>query len=103
VAAKEAERVEELRGEWRAGGLAVAGTKKVLEAVTNGQADEVWLSTTEGEADEIVQRALGTSASVRFAENPELLRDMEGVAASLRYKPEVAPRDNSGVERKVEA
>jgi peptide chain release factor subunit 1 len=99
VAAKEAERVEELRGEWRAGGLAVAGMKKVLEALTNGQADEVWLSTTEGEADEIVQLALATSASVRFVENPELLADMEGAVASLRYKPGVAPRDNSPVER----
>ena len=103
VEAEEAERVEELRGEWRAGGRAVAGTKKVLEALTNGQADEVWLSATEGEADEIVQRALGTSASVRFVENPELLADMEGVVASLRYKPDAAPRDNSPVERKVEA
>jgi len=103
VAAKEAECVEELRGEWRAGGLAVAGMKKVLEALTNGQADEVWLSTTEGEADDVVQRALATSATVRFVENPELLADMEGAVASLRYKPGAAPRDNSPLERKVEA
>jgi peptide chain release factor subunit 1 len=103
VAGKEVERIEELRGEWRAGGLAVAGTKEVLQALTNGQADEVWLSATEGRADEIVQRALGTSASVRFVENPELLADMEGAIVSLRYKPEVSSRDNSSIERKVEA
>jgi len=102
VAKEETDRIEQLRGEWRSGGLAVAGTKKVLEALTNGQADEVWLSRTEGEADDIVERALGTSASVRFVENPELLADMEGVVASLRYRPDAAPRGNSPVERKVE-
>ena len=101
VAGKEAERIEELRGEWRAGGLAVAGTRKVLEALGNGQADEVWIATNEGEADEIVQRALETSASVRFVENPGLLAEMDGIVARLRYKPGTKPREDSPVERKV--
>jgi peptide chain release factor subunit 1 len=103
VAKAETDRIEQLRGEWRSGGLAVAGPKKVLEALTNGQADEVWLSTAEGGADDIVQRALATSASVRFVENPELLAGLEGAVASLRYKPGAVPSDNSPVERKVEA
>ena len=99
VAPKEAERIEELRGEWRAGGLAVAGTRKVLEALGNGQADEVWIATKEGEADEIVQRALATSASVRFVDAPGLLAEMDGIVASLRYKPGTKPREDSPIKR----
>lgn len=96
--AKEVERVGELRGEWRAGGLAVAGTRKVLGALGNGQADEVWIATKEGEADEMVQRALATGASVRFVENADLLAEMDGVVARLRYKPGTSP-----MERRAEA
>ena len=53
--------------------------------------------------DEIVQRALATSSRVRFAENPDLLADLGGIVASLRYRPVASSRDNSPVERKVEA
>jgi peptide chain release factor subunit 1 len=108
------ERIERLRGEWRAGRLAVAGARNVLEALKNGQVDELWMSSAFAEnaaqpsrgmplADEIVQRALATSATVRFVENAELLGNMDGVVASLRYRPGATPRDNSPVERKVEA
>jgi peptide chain release factor subunit 1 len=115
LAKEEAERVERLRGEWRAGGLAVAGAKSVLEALANGQVDEVSIATrlegngvarAEGQpslADEIVQRALATSATVHFVEDAELLADMDGVVAGLRYRAGVKPRDNSTFERKVEA
>jgi len=98
VAEEEAKRIKELHDEWRGGGLAVAGTRKVLEALGNGQADEVWIATKEGEADEIVQRALATSASVRFVEDAGLLAEMAGVVARLRYKAGISP-----MERKAEA
>jgi peptide chain release factor subunit 1 len=114
LAKHEAERVERLRGEWRAGGLAVAGAKDVLEALAKGQVDEVSIATrlegnggarAEGQAplaDQIVQRAFATSATVHFVDDADLLADMGGVAASLRYRPGATPRDESRVERKVE-
>jgi peptide chain release factor subunit 1 len=114
LAKHEAARVERLRGEWRAGRLAVAGAKDVLEALAKGQVDEVSIATrVDGNggaradrqpslADEIVQRALSTSAAVHFVEDAELLADMGGIVAGLRYRPGVAPRDNSPVERKAE-
>ncbi|PYQ36645.1 MAG: hypothetical protein DMF55_04160 [Acidobacteria bacterium] len=115
VAARGRESVERLRGQLRAGGLAVAGVREVLEALEKGRADEVWITTALAETvptesrgsiplgDEIVQRALATSSRVRFAENPDLLADLGGIVASLRYRPVVSSRDNSPVERKVEA
>jgi peptide chain release factor subunit 1 len=115
VAKEETDRIEQLRGEWRAGGLAVAGAKPVLKALENGQVDEVTVALPAAGAggngsdrgpsltDEIVQRALATSASVRFVEDAELLADMDGVAARLRYKPNATPRENSTAERKAEA
>ena len=53
-------------------------------------------------ADAFVARALATDARVRVVEKPELLAEMEGVVAGLRYKEGAGPRDNSPVERKVE-
>ncbi len=109
----EAERIERLRGEWRAAGLAVAGPRSVSEALEKGQVDELSISTAFAEqigasasssplADALVARALATNARVRVVEKPELLAEMEGVVAALRYKPGVGPRDNPPVERKVE-
>jgi peptide chain release factor subunit 1 len=109
----EAERVERLRGEWRAGGLAVAGPLAVGEALERGQVGELSISTAFAEqtvasaascplADAFVARALATDARVRVVGKPELLAEMEGVVAALRYKPGVGPRDNLPVERKVE-
>ena len=113
VAKAEAERVETLSGEWRAGRLAAAGPQDVLLALENGQAEELWISRAFADsgdngseispADDFVQRALATDAKVRFVETPELLAEMSGVVAALRYKPGASPRDNSPVERKVEA
>ena len=114
VANEEKERVERIAGEWRAGGLGIAGEEAVLEALRNGQVEEVIVSPaldsnatgSNGEStpvtDEIVQRALATRATVRFVDDPELLADANGVLASLRYKPGATPRDNSPVERKAE-
>ena len=109
----EAERVERLRGDWRAAGLAVAGPFAVGEALEKGQVDEILISTAFAEqtvaspascplADAFVARALATDARVRVVEKPELLAEMEGVVAGLRYKEGAGPRDNSPVERKVE-
>jgi peptide subunit release factor 1 (eRF1) len=53
--------------------------------------------------DELVHHALVTGAVVRFVEVTQLLADMGGVAATLRYRPGATPRNNSPVERKVEA
>ncbi len=109
----EAERVEQLVGEWRAGRLAVAGPREVLKALENGQVEEVVMSrafaeagengTATSPADDLTWRALATSAKVRFVESSELLAETGGVAASLRYKPGAPPRGNSPVERKAEA
>jgi hypothetical protein len=109
----EAERIERMRGEWRAGRLAVAGARDVLEALKNGQVAELSMSTAFAESaaqpghgmpltDEIVQRAFATGAEVHFVENADLLADAGGVVASLRYRPGATPRDNSPVERKAE-
>ena len=104
--------VEGVEGEWRAGRLAVAGKRDVLEALDNGQVEELLVSSALAEpgpgaadcplADELTGRAIATSARVRFIERPELLAEMEGVAATLRYKPGALPRGGSPVERKAE-
>ncbi|MDQ5857067.1 MAG: hypothetical protein M3542_02150 [Acidobacteriota bacterium] len=109
----EVERVGRIAGEWRAGRLAAAGSRDVLRALENGQVEELVLSSALAEpgeggaecplADDLTWRALATSARVRFIENPELLAEMGGVAATLRYKPDALPRDSSPVERKVDA
>ena len=118
-AREEAKRVEELFGEWRAGGLAVAGDRDVLSALEKGQVEEVWIATSVAEsgsgngrpgggrsgvpfADELVGRAISTGAKVRFVEDSERLAKAGSVLASLRYKPGATPRNNSPVERKVE-
>ena len=108
----EVELVERIAGEWRAGRLAVAGPRDVLRALENGQVEELVMSSALAEsgengaetplADDLTWRAIATSARVRFVENPELLAEMGGVAATLRYKAGAPPHDNSSVERKVE-
>jgi peptide chain release factor subunit 1 len=112
-ATAERERVERLAGEWRAGRLAAAGRRDVSRALGKGQVEELVISGAFAEstgngsgispADDLVQRALATGARVRVVEAPDLLAEMGGVAAVLRYKPGAAPRGNSPVERKVEA
>jgi peptide chain release factor subunit 1 len=112
----DAERVAQILGDYRAGGLATAGVHDVLLALSIGQADEVLVDaapanvaveetepvakssvaeSAEGPpvdarhdsvADEIVRKAKQTAADVRFIEDPSLLASVGGVAASLRYK-----------------
>lgn len=127
------ERVRALLDAYRAGGLAVVGSEAVLEALSMGQVDELYLSAQmqaiEGDrddvailsdnevvepevassdpveaaveadsvivADELVTRAQQTSAAVRFIEDPALLADYGGVAATLRYRLQPPTTDSA--------
>jgi peptide subunit release factor 1 (eRF1) len=103
----DAEAVERVLGDYRAGGLAVAGLEDTLRALETGQVDELYLTTvpaeseagdTSGEGgpaadegsglpgDELVAKARQTSATVRFIEDASLLAPVGGVAAALRYR-----------------
>jgi peptide chain release factor subunit 1 len=93
----DAERVERALGEYRAGDLAVAGPPDTLEALRNGQVDELLLTAAPGDrltadlADELVAAARQTSAGIRFIEDPALLETVGGVVATLRYRiPDIA-------------
>lgn len=88
----DAEVVARVLDDYRAGGLGVAGLEETLQALTNGQVDELIL--TEGglaadagvTADELVARATQTSAGLRIIEDAALLSDVGGVAAALRFR-----------------
>ena len=114
------ERVEQMIGAWRGGGLAVVGPEDTLEALQMGQVEELIIAarptavrrpqsvppgTTPGPvdvdtsspnanvdtermkiADELVTKAQATSARIRFIENEDLLADVGGVGALLRFK-----------------
>jgi peptide chain release factor subunit 1 len=84
--------VQGLIGDYRAGGLALVGPEPVREALERGQVDTLVIAAEPGQvrgaddaANDLVTLAKQTSASVRFIENPELLADVGGVGASLRY------------------
>jgi peptide subunit release factor 1 (eRF1) len=83
------ERVEELIGAYRAGGLATAGVANVRRAFELGQVDELVLAASpepSEEADELIRQAHNTSATVRFIEDAALLAPIGGVGAFLRFK-----------------
>ena len=105
----DAEVIERVLGDYRAGGLAVAGLEDTREALEKGQVDELYLTTaaadssagdTTGEGtlepdaglarpvanDELVAKARQTSATVRFIEDASLLSSVGGVAAAVRYR-----------------
>lgn len=84
--------VQGLIDDYRAGGLALVGPEPVREALERGQVDTLVIAAEPGRvrgaddaANDLVTLAKQTSASVRFIENPKLLADVGGVAASLRY------------------
>lgn len=85
------EKVEEVLGAWRAGGLGVVGEQDVKRALENGQVDEL-LITAPGQPlqaetiDALVAQARNTSATVTVIEDASLLSNVGGVAALLRYK-----------------
>ena len=96
--------VQRLLDAYRSGGLGTIGVRRVLEALTRGQVDELVISThlelrrpEPGEvdgadlppevdlADELVTRARATGAKVTFIQDASLLDDVGGVGALLRF------------------
>lgn len=84
--------VRTLLDDYRAGGLAVVGTEAVRKALRKGQVDTLIITASpdqingaEQAANELVSLAMQTSAAVRFIENAQLLGEVGGAAASLRY------------------
>lgn len=111
------EKVEELLGAYRAGGLGVVGVADTRQALEMGQVDELLItaslpqidpSEVSGEssdpnddmtrarfADELIALARQTSARVTFVEDASLLEPVGGVGALLRYKvPGIQPTRN---------
>ena len=111
--ADDAEAVTRLFDDYRGGGLAVVGLADTLAALDAGQVDELLLSAApigldrsedpehdiahaaiapdalarrETLAGDLVARARRTGASVRFIENVNLLWDVGGLGAFLRYR-----------------
>jgi peptide subunit release factor 1 (eRF1) len=115
----DAQKVERLMQQYRARGLAVAGPEDTLEALANGQVDELLISAsleqthaeeepidailapevpdstggTESDeprqvliADLLVTKAKQTDATVSFIQDPELLKEVDGVGAFLRWR-----------------
>ena len=83
--------VEQLIGDYRSGGLAVVGVPDVLAALSNGQVEEVLLSTSpSGDSDKLWETMLAqarqTGAQFRLIEDGTLLDKLGGVGASLRYR-----------------
>jgi peptide subunit release factor 1 (eRF1) len=115
----DAEKVDRLMRDYRGRGLAVAGPEATLEALANGQVDELLISAsleqthaeeepidailapevpdstggTESDeprqvliADLLVTKAKQTDATVSFIQDPELLKEVDGVGAFLRWR-----------------
>ena len=120
----DAEVVERVLGDYRAGGLAVAGLEDTLAALENGQVDELYLTTVAADSDgggtqdegsqepgersgtrgdELVAKARQTSATVRFIEDASLLSSVGGVAAALRYRIDAPWARAMKQERSAEA
>jgi peptide chain release factor subunit 1 len=85
--------------EYRSGGLGAVGLQRTIEALKNGQVDELLLDASSKEIreeeglsrgpfmpDELVTLAMKTGAKVRFIEDPALLSEVGGVGAMLRYR-----------------
>jgi peptide subunit release factor 1 (eRF1) len=102
-AKNDVEKVERLFDEFRSGGLGVVGARETLNALNNGQVDDLILSAARKEirneeedtketehppplADTLVTLAHQTAAHVTFIEDPALLKEVGGVGALLRYR-----------------
>jgi peptide chain release factor subunit 1 len=116
-AGSEAERVQLLLDEYRAGGLAIVGLSATEAALSRGQAHELLIaadSSTLGEparedaaaaprpgpatgagerAERLVKAARNTRAAVVTIENASLLAHVGGVGALLRYPLESSASD----------
>lgn len=100
-ATTDAEQVEALLGAWRAGGLGAVGAEGTLRALEMGQVEELMITAapdtlagkTESRdelANTLVTKAQQTAARIRFIEDANLLADVGGCGAILRFrlKPE---------------
>ena len=100
-AKNDVEKVERLFNEFRSGGLGVVGARDTVTALNNGQVDELILSAARNEirrdegtdpeeppilADTLVGVAHQTAAKVTFIEDLNLLKEVGGVGAFLRYR-----------------
>ena len=91
----DAAKVEEMLGAWRASGLAVAGAEDTLKALEMGQVEELLITSKDvqrmddkavTQANDLVTRAQQSAARIRFIEDPDLLAEVGGVGALLRFK-----------------
>lgn len=88
------EAVEQVMGDYLAGGLGAAGADEVRQALERGQVNELLLTASDAggqdtATDELVAKARQISARVRFIQDPSLLERVGGIAASLRYRLDV--------------
>jgi len=86
----DAEHVQRMTDAWRAGGLAVAGIEATTRALDMRQVEELLIAArpdrVTGPADELVAKAQQNAARIRFIEDENLLADVGGVGALLRFK-----------------
>jgi len=86
----DAEQLQRMLDAWRAGGLGIAGLEGTLRALDMRQVEELLIAArpdrVDGPADELVAKAQQNSARIRFVENDDLLADVGGVGALLRFK-----------------
>ena len=89
-ARSDAEQVQRMLDAWRAGGLAAAGIEATMRALDMRQVEELLIAArpdrVAGPANELVSKAQQNSARIRFVENDELLGEVGGVGALLRFK-----------------
>ena len=85
--------VEAALGDGHAAGMATVGLVDTIRALDNGQVRELCLTVAESfgddssvSADDLVRRAHRTSAPIRFIEDAILLAEVEGIAATLRFR-----------------
>ena len=91
----DAAKVEAMLGAWRGNGLGVAGPEDTLKALEMGQVEELLIISQNleqmderavAQANEFVTRAQQSAARIRFIEAPELLAEVGGVGALLRFR-----------------
>lgn len=86
----DAEQVQRALDAWRAGALAVAGIEATMRALDMRQVEELLISArpdqVKAPADQLIAKAQQNSARIRFIEDEQLLSDVGGVAALLRFK-----------------
>jgi protein required for attachment to host cells len=102
----DAQKVQRLFEEFRAGGLGVVGVRDTRRALEMGQVDELLIAAdpsavrdndlTEGKGaaevgEELVEGARRSAAKVTFIEQADLLAEVGGVGGLLRFR--VSPRD----------